>query len=69
MMQNSSIIYHSESLVELQTFGLIFIHFMQEYGIKEHNESDENIGVKIQTENTHAILTVLLIAHIFSYVT
>ena len=45
------------------------MHFMQEYGIKEHSESDEHIDVKIQTENTHAILTVLLIAHIFSYVT
>ena len=54
MMQNTSIIYHSESIVELQIVGIIIMHLAKEYTSHYTN---------------YRIVIVMLCAHIFSYVT
>mmetsp|Transcript_8499 Transcript_8499/g.14296 ORF Transcript_8499/g.14296 Transcript_8499/m.14296 type:complete len:728 (+) Transcript_8499:520-2703(+) len=75
MMQNSSIIYHTESILEMQTACLIMNAVLtslwrtnQQYGVKS-NEYDgpmSALGVGVW-ENTYIIVYILLGEHIISY--
>jgi len=76
MMQNSSIIYHTESILEAQIISLIFCYVLTNtwdaslfYGQKSGKALDSaiiNFGLT-QHEFTEVMMLILLIEHVFSY--
>ena len=54
MMQNTSIIYHSESMLEMQIITMIIMHEAEDYLIGETNFN---------------LMLILFVAHLFSYIT
>ena len=61
MMQNTSIVYHTESLLEMQFLCLITIIYLQRSSAVEFEDSE-----RILYSDT-MILIALVVEHIFSY--
>jgi len=62
MMQNSSIVYHTESILEMQVMCLVSLYFVNEWW-----KAKKGYGNLATDDTAYIILLVLLVEHIFSY--
>lgn len=67
MMQNSSFVYHPESLIEMQVICLVILYY---YSNREHIDEIDGIHSKELVKDNQSpnfIMAALMIEHIFSY--
>ena len=69
LMENSKIIYHVESILEMQFLVLIISTYVQYQTNIEHNKQASNSSIAIETDTEVAIIMwTLIVEHIGSYI-